>query len=43
LLHITLTLRGHQTLIRIISARDMHRKERAVHQNHNPAVARNAA
>ncbi|HQS03189.1 MAG: hypothetical protein B7Y07_03705 [Halothiobacillus sp. 24-54-40] len=32
LLHITLTLRAHQTLIRIISARDMHRKERAVYE-----------
>jgi uncharacterized DUF497 family protein len=32
LLHITLTLRGHQTLIRVISARDMHRKERAVYE-----------
>jgi len=32
LLHITFTLRGHQTLIRIISARNMHRKERAVYE-----------
>lgn len=32
LLRITFTLRGHQTLIRIISARDMHRKERAVYE-----------
>ncbi|MGC3872885.1 BrnT family toxin [Halomonas sp. GXIMD04776] len=29
LLHITFTLRGNGTLIRVISARDMHRKERA--------------
>lgn len=29
LLHITFTLRHHDTLIRVISARDMHRKERA--------------
>ena len=27
-LHITFTLRGGKTLIRVISARDMHRKER---------------
>ncbi|MFN9154701.1 MAG: BrnT family toxin, partial [bacterium] len=30
-LHITFTLRGDGTLIRVISARDMHRKERSVH------------
>jgi len=30
-LHITFTLRGGDTLIRVISARDMHRKERAVY------------
>ena len=29
LLHITFTLRHQDTLIRVISARDMHRKERA--------------
>ena len=29
LLHITFTLRGDGRLIRVISARDMHRKERA--------------
>ena len=29
LLHVTFTLRQTETLIRIISARDMHRKERA--------------
>lgn len=28
LLHVTFTLRGHDTLIRVISARPMHRKER---------------
>lgn len=28
-LHITFTLRSSETLIRVISARDMHRKERA--------------
>ena len=31
LLHITLTLRQNQSLIRVISARDMHRKERAIY------------
>ena len=30
-LHVTFTLRGGRTLIRVISARDMHRKERAVY------------
>ena len=30
-LHITFTLRGDSTLIRVISARDMHRKERSVY------------
>lgn len=32
LLHITFTLRGSRTQIRIISARDMHRKERAIYE-----------
>lgn len=32
LLHITFTLRDNQRLIRIISARDMHRKERASYE-----------
>ncbi|MHB1530500.1 MAG: BrnT family toxin [Acidiferrobacteraceae bacterium] len=31
-LHVTCTLRGDGTLIRIISARDMHRKERAIYE-----------
>jgi hypothetical protein len=31
-LHITFTLRTHNTLIRVISARDMHRKERVVYE-----------
>lgn len=31
-LHITFTLRGAGTLIRVISARDMHRKERAFYE-----------
>ena len=31
-LHITFTLRGDGTLIRVISAREMHRKERAVYE-----------
>lgn len=32
LLHITFTLRSDDTLIRIISARDMHRKERNIYE-----------
>ena len=32
LLHITFTLRSTGTLIRIISARDMHRKERIIYE-----------
>jgi len=32
LLHITFTLRGGESLIRVISARDMHRKERAFYE-----------
>jgi uncharacterized protein len=32
LLHITFTLRQRGTLIRVISARDMHRKERKVYE-----------
>lgn len=35
LLHITLTLRASGTLIRVISARDMHRKERAAYEQAN--------
>ncbi len=31
-LHVTFTLRGGGTLIRVISARDMHRKEKAVYE-----------
>jgi uncharacterized protein len=31
-LHITFTLRANQTLIRVISARDMSRKERAIYE-----------
>lgn len=31
-LHITFTLRGDGTLIRVISARDMHRKERSFYE-----------
>ena len=31
-LHVTFTLRAEGTLIRVISARDMHRKERAVYE-----------
>jgi uncharacterized DUF497 family protein len=32
LLHITLTLRFANTVIRVFSARDMHRKERAIYE-----------
>lgn len=32
LLHITLTLRQKNSVIRVISARDMHRKERAIYE-----------
>jgi len=32
LLHITFTLRSADTLIRVISARDMHRKERIIYE-----------
>jgi uncharacterized protein len=31
-LHITFTLRGDDQFIRVISARDMHRKERAIYE-----------
>ncbi|GAC17726.1 BrnT family toxin [Paraglaciecola arctica] len=31
-LHITFTLRSDETLIRVISARDMHRKERNIYE-----------
>jgi uncharacterized DUF497 family protein len=31
-LHVTFTLRAGGTLVRVISARDMHRKERAVYE-----------
>lgn len=31
-LHVTFTLRDSMTLIRVISARDMHRKERAIYE-----------
>lgn len=31
-LHITFTLRGEGTLIRVIPARDMHRKERLIYE-----------
>ncbi|MAM00508.1 BrnT family toxin [Hydrocarboniclastica marina] len=32
MLHVTFTLRQGDTLVRVISARDMHRKERAVYE-----------
>ena len=31
-LHVTFTLRSQDTLIRVISARDMHRKERKIYE-----------
>ena len=34
LLHITFTLRSDDTLIRVISARDMHRKERNIYEQY---------
>lgn len=34
-LHITFTLRQSGTLIRVISARDMHRKERQIYDRSN--------
>ena len=33
-LHITFTLRAEGTLVRIISARDMHRKERVIYEQY---------
>ena len=32
-LHVTFTIRGDGTHIRVISARDMHRKERRIYEN----------
>ena len=32
-LHVTFTLRSQETLIRVISARDMHRKERQIYES----------
>jgi len=32
MLHITFTLRGEGTLIRVISARDMHKRERSIYE-----------
>ena len=34
LLHITFTLRSESTLLRVISARDMHKKERQIYEKH---------
>ncbi|MFZ5555320.1 MAG: BrnT family toxin [Pseudomonadota bacterium] len=36
LLHVTFTLRNGGRRIRIISARDMHRKERQIYETQNP-------
>ena len=38
-LHLTVTLRGGGTLIRVISARDMHRKERNIYERQSQAGA----
>ena len=38
LLHITFTLRAKDTLIRVISARDMHRKERGIYEQNTTGV-----
>lgn len=38
LLHITFTLRAEDTLIRVISARDMHRKEKKVYEQNTTGV-----
>ena len=38
LLHITFTLRAEDTLIRVISARDMHRKERRIYEQNTTGV-----
>jgi len=41
LLHVTFTLRKNGSLIRVISARDMHRKERMIYEQagqENPAL-----
>ena len=35
MLHITFTLRMADSLIRVVSARDMHRKERAIYEQDN--------
>jgi uncharacterized DUF497 family protein len=34
-LHVTFTIRGDGTRIRVISARDMHRKERQIYEREN--------
>jgi len=36
LLHVSFTVRGGGTLIRVISARKMHHKERAIHEEASP-------
>jgi uncharacterized DUF497 family protein len=33
-LHVSFTLRENSTLVRVISARDMHRKERSIYDRH---------
>lgn len=36
LLHVSFTVRGGGTFVRVISARDMHRKERAIYEEASP-------
>lgn len=38
LLHITFVLREGKTLIRVISARDMHKKEKTEYAKRNPSI-----
>ena len=40
LLHITFTLRKASTLIRVISARDMHRRERSIYDSQDLAATK---
>jgi hypothetical protein len=42
-LHVTFTLRSSGTRIRVISARDMHRKERTIYESTDVQEARDAA
>ena len=42
-LHLTFTLREQGSLVRVISARDMHRKERAIHEQQADQTQSNPA